>query len=476
MELYRPELREDSQKTQTVFRTGNEIGEIAQRLYDPNKNAQTIDLKKDGLAAALTRTRSLLTSRQPIFEAGLATDDIVVFADLMLPETSANEQGWRIVEVKSSTSVKSYQEEDIAIQCHVARECGVPLKSVSIAHIDSTWIYPGGGDYRGLLTEVDLTQSAFSRQSEVKTWIAEAQAVAEQSVAPEVFMGEQCRRPFQCGFVSACSKGQAQAEFPIAWLPRIQAKKLKAFIEERSVLDIREIPEHLLNGLQRRVRDATLSGRIYFDQAGAKKVLSPYTLPAYFLDFETIQFGVPRWAGTRPFQMLPFQFSVHRLNSLGHLSVDGFLDLSGNDPSEAFAHALIRACPEPIPVFVYNAGFEGGRLSELAQRFVRFREPLLEMRARLVDLYPIAQQHYYHPSQKGSWSIKKILPTVAPLDYEALVQVQDGGAAMQAYLEAINPVTNKERRAEIEDQLISYCRLDTLAMVELWKYLSGNFS
>ena len=97
--------------------------------------------------------------------------------------------------------------------------------------------------------------------------------------------------------------------------------------------------------------------------------LLPYPLPAYFLDFETIQFGVPRWAGTRPFQMLPFQFSLHRMDALGQLSHEAFLDVSGDDPSEAFAAQLVRACAQPLPVFVYHAGFEGSRLKELAQRF-----------------------------------------------------------------------------------------------------------
>ena len=148
------------------------------------------------------------------------------------------------------------------------------------------------------------------------------------------------------------------------------------------------------------------------------------------------------------------------------------MDLTGNDPSQAFAEALVDICSEQIPIFVYNAGFEGARLAALAQRFVSLRQPLLAMQQRLVDLLPICQGYYYNPSQQGSWSIKKVLPTIAPqLDYAKLEGVQDGTLAMQAYLEAVDTGTSQQRKATIQQALRAYCSLDTLAMVELWRFL-----
>ena len=475
LEVHRPEFRQESAATQAVFQTGHEVGAMAQRLYDPKGTGKTIDFKTEGVSVALGRTEALLKSGLPIFEAGFAARGALAFADVLLPDEEDGELGWRMVEVKASTSVKAYQEDDVAIQSYVAKACGVVLHGVAIAHIDSSWVYPGGGDYRGLLVEADLSKRAFSRHDEVKAWIAEAQCVADLPQSPDIAMGCQCIQPFDCGFVSHCSAGLEPPEFPVAWLPRIQSRTLKSYIEDQRVNDMREVPVHLLTELQRRVRDVTVNGRIHFDAPGAARELSQHPLPAYFLDFETIQFGVPRWAGTRPFQMVPFQFSVHRLSQDGVLTTDGFLDLTGNDPSEAFARALAQACQERIPVFVYNAGFEGARLAELARRFDRLREPLLEIKRRLVDLHPIAQRYYYHPGQQGSWSIKKVLPTIAPhLDYSTLVGVQDGGLAMQAYLEATDQATAGERKAELERQLVDYCALDTLAMVKLWKFFTGR--
>ena len=450
---------------------------MAQQIYDPAGEGAVIDLRTEGVAAAVERTRMLLQTRKPLFEAGFTAAGGLAFADVMMPMTDGAMPAWKMVEVKSSTSVKTYQEDDAAIQSHIARASGVDVRRVAIAHIDATWIYPGGADYSGLLIEKDVTEAALARGAEVAAWIASAQQVVAQAVPPDIQMGAQCETPFPCGFQQHCRQNLPKAEFPLAWLPRTPAKALKDFLVQSGVQDMRDVPEALLTPLQRRVRDATLSGQAYFDAEGARQDLLKHPLPAYFLDFETIQFGVPRWAGTRPFQMLPFQFSLHRMDAHGQLTHQDFLDLSGNDPSEAFATQLARACAEPLPVFVYHAGFEGSRLKELAQRFPAIAPTLQAIRGRLVDLLPIAQARYYHPRQHGSWSIKKVLPTIAPdLGYDALPGAQDGGMAMAAYLEAIAPATTSQRNAVIRDELLAYCSLDTRAMVEIWKKFSQNRS
>ena len=235
------------------------------------------------------------------------------------------------------------------------------------------------------------------------------------------------------------------------------------------------MPDELLNDKQRRVKAVTLSGKPYFDRRATVAALAAHKLPAYFLDFETVQFAVPIWKGTRPYQQIPFQFSLHRLSRTGKLEQMAFLDLSGSDPSKAFAEALIAACGERGAVFVYNAGFETARIRELADRFPRLAKSLLALNERVVDLLPVARDYYYHPSQQGSWSIKAVLPALCPdLSYEDLVGVQNGGTAMEVFLEALAPQTSRSRKNEIEQQLLAYCALDTYAMVRLWSVFSGS--
>lgn len=185
---------------------------------------------------------------------------------------------------------------------------------------------------------------------------------------------------------------------------------------------------------------------------------------------------VPIWASTRPYQNICFQFSLHRLSRTGKLEHEAFLDLSGNDPSKQLAVALIDACGERGPIFVYNASFEKARIRELAERFPRQRRSLLAINDRVVDLHPITREHYYHPDQEGSWSLKRVLPTIASdLGYKTLDGVQDGGMAMTAWMEAVFSGESPARdKAEIDQQLRDYCKLDTLAMVRLWQMLSGR--
>lgn len=473
LELHRPGLRQDNHASLAAFSAGHAVGELARRLYDPDGEGVLLDPQAEGVDAVLARSQALLAGARPVFEAGFAGAGALAFADILLPLRARGRRRWRMVEVKSSTSVKDYQRDDAAIQSQVAIAAGVPLAGIALAHIDSGWSYPGAGDYRGLLVEEDLTQAAFARGAEVAGWIAGARAAAAQAREPEIDPGAHCTRPYDCGFAAHCRGGEARAEYPVDWLPRVASKALKQRILDGAA-DMRALPDVLLNEQQLRVKRHTLSGQPYFDAAGAAAALAQHRPPAYFVDFETIAFAVPIWPGTRPFQMIPFQFSVHRLGRTGKLEHRAFLDLSGGDPSRAFAEALVAACGERGPVFVYNAGFEQARIAELAERFADLRAALLAISGRVVDLLPVARKHYYHPGQQGSWSIKKVLPAVAPdLRYDQLDGVQDGGAAMESYLEAIAAATGPARKRQIEGQLLAYCELDTLAMVRLWRFFTG---
>lgn len=474
LEVHRPDLRADSAATEASFQVGYQVGDIAQRIYDPEGRGAVIDVQREGFDCAFQRSAELIHSTQPIFEAGFSAGGAMAFADVMLTEQKRGKQVWRMVEVKSSTRVKDYHRDDVAVQAFVAKSAGVPLKSIALAHIDSSWVYLGDEDYRGLLKENDLTAEAFSRTEEVKTWIAQARSIVAQSAEPVIETGAHCDTPFECGFYDYCSRDEPKPECPVNWLPHFSSAKARD-LASQGVDDLRTVPDDLLNDRQQRVKDHTLANTVFFDATGAAADLAAHSLPAYFLDFETIQFAVPIWKGTRPYQQITFQFSLHTLAASGLLEQAAFLDLSGDNPSEPFAHALIAACGVQGPVYVYNAGFETARIRELAERYPHLSKPLLAINARAVDLLPIARERYYHPSQQGSWSIKKVLPAVVPeLRYDALEGVQDGGMAMGAFLEGIHADTSAARKAQIEQQLLAYCALDTYAMVRLWQVFAGR--
>ncbi len=473
LEIHKPELRDDSDN-EMVFSIGNQVGDVARRIYDTEGRGIFLDINEIGHEMAFARSAELLASGVvPIFEAGMVAGGALAYADVMLPDPQDGAVSWKMIEVKSSTGVKDYHHDDIAVQAHIAKTAGVHLTSVSLAHIDNTFIYPGGGNYQGLLKEVDLTEEALSRSNEVKEWITEAQSVAAMPEEPDVSTGPHCSAPFDCGFSSYCNRGKAISEYPLSSLPRLGRSK-RALLEELEIDDLRHAPDEHLSELQNLVKKCSVSGEVYFDAKGAAADLAPYGFPAYFLDFETTMFPVPIWKSTRPYQQIPFQYSLHILDKSGSLKHHGFLDLSGNDPSRACAQSLVKLCGKKGPIFAYNASFECRVMRELAGRFPEYAPALHAIIERVVDLLPIARNRYYHPSQHGSWSIKAVLPTLCPdLSYESLDGVQDGGMAVGAYQEAIAPETTDERKLQIENQLHEYCKLDTLAMVRIWEIFRG---
>lgn len=476
LEVHKPQESVLSAQTLAVFATGKQVGAMAQQLYDINGNGTLIEPFVEGWPSAFRRTRELVQGDKPIFEATLSGRGVLALADVLLP---ADDGSWNMIEVKSSTSVKDYHYLDVSVQTFAALAAGLKLNRVALACIDSSWVYPGGSDYRGLLYETDFTAAAFDSQDHVASLVSAAQAVANSSQEPEIAIGPHCSEPFECGFYSYCTRDLTLPDYPISWLPNQRQNELKEFIAHHNVVDMTQVPDALLNEQQLRVKTATLSGQPYFDANATRLALSTGDLsggwPAYFIDFETINFAVPLWAGTRPYQQVPYQFSNHVISATGDVKHHQYLDLSGDDPRRGFAQKLIDTCGQAGPVYVYNLGFEKSVIAQLAELFDDLAQPLNAIIARLVDLLPVARDYYYHPAQQGSWSIKKLLPTIAPaFDYAALDGVQDGGMAIQVFAEAVDAATTAGRKAEIEQQLLKYCELDTWAMVLIWRFFRGE--
>lgn len=464
LEVHRPELAETEASMLRNFARGHEVGSVAQSLHP---GGVLIDTGRD-LSAALSETNRLLNdkARTPIFEATFAHDGILSRADILLPGDGDLE----LIEVKASLKVKDHYVDDCAVQAWTIEQSGHRLKAVQLAHINGDFVYQREGDYEGLLQYEDLTGQVRDRQADIPAWISKLRRILDEPEVPKIEPGKQCSEPNACPFMAYCCP--AQSDYPVSTLP--WGGKVVEALQAEGIKDIREIPAgRLKNPVHELMRRAILAGGPLVEPDAAK-ILNALPYPRYFLDFETIQFAVPRWLGTRPYEQLPFQWSCHveRAGSLDHLE---FLDVTGSPPMRAFAEALVSALSEPGPILVYNAGFEKRILREQAERFPDLAPTLEVLINRVIDLLPITRNCYYHPAMQGSWSIKHVLPTIAPeLDYGSLDDVRDGGDAQEAFLECIDGATTRARRQELEGALRSYCRLDTLAMVRLARRLSQS--
>jgi len=467
LEVHRKELAVYSQATESAFRKGHEVGDIARRIYGTDDSV--FIPFEGGLSPALARTNRLLSgdARVPIFEATLQHQGVLVRIDVLVPDGD----GWRLVEVKASTSVKAEHYFDCAIQAWVFSRSGHRLKDIALAHVDSRFVYEGEGDYQGLLREEEVNDDVDALLPSVGDWVGEARRVVA-GAEPAIGVGKHCFAPYECPFVNHC--WPRDTEYPLLGLGgRVTKDSLGRWIAE-GIVDVRDIPTDRLNETQQRIQRITRSGVAELSPSAAEH-LGRLGWPRYYLDFETVSLAVPRWRGTRPYEQLPFQWSCHMESADGRMQHAEFLDTSGDPPMRRFAESLIRVLGQSGPILVYSS-FEASRLRDLALRFPDLADSITSIIDRLEDLMAVTKSNYYHPAMHGSWSIKAVLPTVAPdLDYADLAGIQDGGAAADAYAEAIDAGTDDDRRRTIRDQLLAYCRYDTLAMVRLAHFLaSGN--
>ena len=463
LSVHRPELAEVTTASASAFQVGHEVGTIACAAYPDG----VMIAPDNDLRAALKQTSELIGSgiRRPLFEATFSHEDVLVRADLLIPDG----QGWHLVEVKSSGSVKDYHMGDLATQLWVTRGAGLQVTRASVRHIDTCFVYEREGEYGGLLADADLGDTVAGIVKERPDVVASAKA-ALAGPEPSIEIGAQCSDPFECPFTGYCSRNlPPAAAYPVTLLPRQPGKNAARALLDQGFADLRDVPEGFpLPESLKRIHDATRTGVEFHDLAGFAAETKEWRWPRYFLDFETISFAVPRWLGTKPFQNIPFQFSCHIEQEDGVIDHRSFLNLSGTDPSHACAEALLATLGDTGAIITYFASFERGVIMALAERCPSLALQLKALAARIVDLLPAVRRHYYHRDMRGSYSIKAVLPARLPdLSYDKLEGVQNGLAAQGAYLEATGEATIPARKDELQRQLLAYCEMDTWAMVKL---------
>ena len=438
------------------FAGGNEVGDIACAL---NPLGVMVEAEPDLTAALATTARLLAVGHAgPIFEATFQHEGVLVRVDVL---ERAEGNAWRAAEVKSSTGVKDYHRGDLATQIWVMRGAGLEMESAAIRHVDKTFELPRAGDYTGLFADVDLMDELEDTIA-VRAALVQHARVVLAGEEPELEMGDHCSSPFECEFAAYCGHDiPAGPEWPVTLLPRGGGKKWR----QKGIEDLLDLSENDLNAKNAQILAATRDGVPYQDAEGARREMAEWGWPRAWLDFDTIAPAVPRWIGTRPYQQIPFQFSLHLEQKDGTITHHDFLSCDGNDPRRACAEALTEMVPGDATVIAYYAPFERRVLRDLAGWEPDLAKQLLAMAESTVDLLPVTRNNWYHRDQRGSWSIKAVLPTIAPeLDYSAL-EVKDGGNAQLAWHQAADPACTTLRRDVLSDALKAYCERDTWAMV-----------
>lgn len=417
--------------TQAIFARGTNTGELA-RQYFPGGVLAVGDGEIPGYASA-KRTKELIRQgAETIYEATFIFDDTLVAVDILHKEGGR----WQLYEVKSTNSLKPEHVKDVAIQYYVARGSGLEVEDVFLMHFNRDYVRRGPIVVRELFVPENIKVGVLEYQGEIKIKIRELLEMIKGK-EPCIAMGDQCENPYHCDFFEYCLRLLPSVEEEpeeLSSTPEVQTGELKAFID----------------GLQ---------------------------YPLYYLDFETIMPGVPMFDESRPYQQLPFQYSLHHQDTKGgELKHDFYLAENdvNKDPREALIIQLIEQTKPAKTILVYHIAFERTRLAEMQPDFPQFEKELEHIIDRLDDLIiPFRQGFYRTETMNGSSSIKQVLPALCPeFSYDEL-EISDGMAASNAFLDMYY-CEDEELKKQTRENLLKYCHLDTLAMVKILEILSKD--
>ena len=462
----RPELRDMPDREQELlFNTGHTVGELAKELFP---NGIEVKFDASNSKGMINRTKELISAgTEVIYEATFSENGIFAMADILVKKAD----GWDMYEVKASTSVKSYHLDDAAIQWYALSKA-IKLNRAYIVHINNQYVREGELNVEELFSVEDITDLVQDGQFSIEPNLEEMENVLSGDI-PNIDIGVQCDDPFSCDFSSHCWKHiPTPSVFNLYWMNK--SKKFEMYYE--GIVAYEDIPaDYSLNDTQRLQVETSKTREPYIDKKIIKDFLETIQYPINFFDFETFQNAIPRFNDQRPYQQIPFQYSLHILHQDGTLEHKEFLGDENSDPRKDLIEHMLEDITATGSIIAYNQSFEMSRIRELASYDESRKDELLALNERFIDLIiPFRNRGYYHPDFNGSFSIKSVLPALFPddpeLDYKKLGSIQNGSDAMDTFAN-LHLLKDKSQIDEIKKDLLAYCRLDTLAMLRIWEKL-----
>lgn len=464
---YRRDLMaETSTFQENILTQGKDVGILARSLYPAG---EFIHEDHTQLDAALKHTRKAMAGNaSAIFEGAFLQDDVLVRVDILLRN---NDGSFDLIEVKSGTSLKKKEYlPDCAVQAHVLVQSGINLRNICVAYLNNRYVKSGALDLSTLFIIQKVNHLIQDELDAVPNYLDRIKQTLANTIEPYWKLGSICKSPYTCEFKQYCWKDVPEKS--IHYLYRIQ-DKLRFSLMGMQVELIHDIPVAMVKGAQLIQVETEIRQTPNIDREQIREHLDQLEFPLYFLDFETIGYAIPKYDGTRPYQQLTFQYSLHVQRTPGaELEHYEFLFEHNDNPMRAAAGHLLENIGETGSIIVYNKKFEAGCLRGMSNAFPDLSPRLDRIIARLWDLLvPFEKKWYCHPGFNGSASIKKVLPVLVPeLSYKAL-GIQEGGDAQAMYLRFINENLPEAERNKIRKDLLEYCKLDSLAMVRIYEVL-----
>lgn len=451
---------------QAVLDNGTKVGELAKGIfgkhtnieYDENLDKMIYDTKE-----ALKESSNIITEASFKYKNNFCSIDIL----------KVNGNSVEIYEVKSSTEIKDIYLDDISYQFYILNKLEYKVTKASIIYINNQYIRHGELNLSEFFNSEDVTDIVQEKQKEIESKIKEINEYMKQEAEPKQEIGMQCFKPYQCQFWKYCTKHLPEHNvFQIRKMHKDKA--LKFYYEGKT--NFKDLLEENMNWkFKQQIEFEEFNYEPHIDKQKIREFMKNLYYPIYFLDFETMQTAIPEFDNSKPYQQIPFQYSLHYITKEdGELLHKEFLAESGMDPRRKLAEQLVKDIPKDVCVTAYNMMFEKGRIKELAEIFPDLSEHLMNIHNHIQDLMiPFSERMYYCKDMQGSYSIKYVLPALFPndpeLNYHNLPLIHNGGEAMNIFPKIKD--MSKEEQKKARYGLLKYCELDTYAMVKVWEKL-----
>lgn len=462
----KPEEFDDSVLNQSVLESGNEVGDLAMGLF-----GEFIEVPYGDLGNMLDETQRLIAEGIPVIaEASFSLDGLFCSVDILKNKGNNHVE---IYEVKSSTELHEIYIHDAAYQQYVLTGLGYKVDNISVVHINPLYVRHGEINLNEFFVIEDVKSRTDALQYGIRDFLPELELIMSSNREPDMEVGFHCNKPYKCGYFDYCT---GRLSHPNVFDINRMKFDTKVKLFNKGKYYFNELVKcKKIKGNQRLQVESHLTGKTEINKKEISGILSSLSFPLYFLDFETFQEAVPPFDFTSPYEQIPFQYSLHWLESAdGELKHTEFLAEVGVDPRRALAEKLCADIPLNVCTTAYNMSFEKNVIKKLAEIYPDLSSHLMNIHDNIQDLMiPFSKKYYYLPEMQGSYSIKYVLPALYPddpsLDYHNLEGIQKGDQASNAFkaMKTMSP----EEVAETRKNLLAYCKLDTFAMVKVWEKL-----
>ena len=415
--------------TQALFDTGHKFEPYAESLF-PEGLALSFEDYDEYLSLPERTQDAINSGAKVIFQPRFVWQEFTCISDII---SFVGDKEIDLYEIKSSTSVKIDHEYDLAFQTAVIEGCGYKVRNIFVIHVNNKYVRQGEIEADKLTNFADVTELVKDKAEITKKYMPMALEIVKSKKMPDPnpkFAKLGSKKEWTVIYNNIMGISDTKKTYDDTILPNIKTKEIQNFIKKLEY-------------------------------------------PLYFLDYETMSSLVPYFDGHRPYQQVPFQYSLHiQRTPDSELEHTEYIHSENSDPALPLVKQLIRDIGDKGSVLVWYECFEKSRNSELGEMFPEYHDAMEAINNRVVDLMvPFKSKMYDEPRCEGSASIKNVLPVLVPsLSYKVL-DIQEGGSAQRLWMEAVLDETRKDEKDKILKDLFEYCKLDTLAMVEIFNVL-----